>query len=234
MLDQFNKGNIDGEGNHLPPQPKNYVDNAMVCAVWYKMSLALMCLLHAIFTVCGQPEEHLRQCPLALDKWEGMVVSYKAILLGLVINSRDMTVSMTKEYVAELHKILNKTWHGARKTFHLNELEILLGKFAQLGESVTWIFRLLTHMYCSTAFALQANREHLAENSPSFGTYIKRIKQLHQEQTSETKRNIAHINFALKKSAQQVHWLKHKYHINKCGKQLHSIQRFPGPRQSVI
>jgi hypothetical protein len=144
-----------------------------------------------------------------------MIVPYKATLLGLVINSRDMTVSMTEEYVAELHKLLNETWHRARKTFHLNELEVLLGKCACLGESVNWIFHLLIHMHRSTAFALKANQEHLAEKSASFSAYIKRIKQLRQEQTSETKRNIAHINFALKKSAQQVHRLKHKYHINK-------------------
>lgn len=117
----------------------------------------------------------------------GMVVSYKATLLGLVINSRDMTVSVTKEYIAELHTLLNDTWHGARKTFHLNELEILLGKCARLGESVNWVYHLLTHMYLSTAFALKSNREHLAEHSESFSAYIKKIKQLRQEQTFATK-----------------------------------------------
>jgi hypothetical protein len=170
----LNKGNVDNGGNQLPPQPKIYVDDAMVCAVWHNMALALRCLPHAIFTICGQPEEHLRQCPLALDKWDGMIVAYKATLLGLVINSRDMTVSMMEEYVAELHKLLNEMWHGARKTFHLNELEVLLGKGARLGESVNWVFHLLTHMYRSTAFALKANREHWAEKSASFSAYIKR------------------------------------------------------------
>lgn len=210
----INKGNIDDQGNHLPPQPKIYVDDALICAVWFKMTLALRALLHAIFKVCGEPAEHLRQCPLALDKWKGMLICYRAILLGLIIDTRAMTVGITEEYIEELHKLLCEKWHTSRRSFYLNELEQLLGKCARLGEGASWTYHLLSHMYRSTAFAIKSNREHLAKNSPSFMAHIKRIKQLRQEHTWETRKSIAHINFALKKSAQMVHRVKEKYYIN--------------------
>jgi hypothetical protein len=44
----------------------------------------------------------LRQCSLALDKWEGMFVAYEAIFLGLLYDARKLTVKMTEAYMEEL------------------------------------------------------------------------------------------------------------------------------------
>jgi hypothetical protein len=69
-----------------------------------------------------------------MDKWVGMIVSREAVLLGLVFNSRTLTVGITTDYRAELLELPNRTWHKARKSFTIHELEVLVGECARLGE----------------------------------------------------------------------------------------------------
>ena len=76
-------------------------------------------------------------------------------MLGLIWNTRSLTVGITEEYLAEVHKLLTDTCHEGRKSsFNVKELEKLLGKCQRLGEAANWVFHLLTHMHQSTAFAL--------------------------------------------------------------------------------
>jgi hypothetical protein len=110
----------------------------------------LRAVIQAIFTVTGFPETAVRQCTLAMDKWVGMIVSHEAVLLGLVCNSRTLTAGITADYRAELLELLNRTWHKARKSFNIHELEVIVGKCARLGEGANWVFHLMTHMYAST------------------------------------------------------------------------------------
>ena len=198
-----------------PIQPRIYVDDAMICAVWHEMRFALRCLIHAIFVLCGFPDEARRQCSLALDKWTGLHVGEEAVLLGLIFSFRTLTVGITPEYLRELHQLLSSTWHHGRKSFTVNELEKLLGKCARLGEGANWVFHLLTQLYRSTWFALQQNTEFLGQRSPNFIQHMKRIKELRTNHQMDTRQRIAHINFAIKKSAQQVHKAKNQYFINK-------------------
>ncbi|KAL7489748.1 hypothetical protein ACHAW6_015468 [Cyclotella cf. meneghiniana] len=125
---------------------------------------------------------------------------------------------MTKEYLEELGNLLKKTWHKSRKSFYINELEVLLGKCTRLGKAANWVYHLMTHMCTSSSFALWENREFLGKNSPNFVAYIKKIKELRKraaEDTSYMQDNIAHINFAMKKSSQSVHRSKREYYIGK-------------------
>jgi hypothetical protein len=94
-----------------------------------------------------------------------MKVSYQAILIGLIWNTRALTVGITDKYRAELHALLNRTWHKARTSFTIHELEVLVGKCARLGEGTNWVFHLMTHMYASTAFALKSNANFLGQRS---------------------------------------------------------------------
>jgi hypothetical protein len=153
-----------------------------------------------------------------MDKWEDMLISYYAVLLGLLFNTRTLTVAMTKEYLEELRTLIKKTWHKGRKSFYINELEVLLGKCARLGEAANWVYHLMTHMYSSSSFALRENREFLGRNSSNFVKYINKIKELRKrakEETSDVQENIALINFAMKKSSQSVHRSKREYYIGK-------------------
>lgn len=153
-----------------------YVDDALIVAVHFQMRRMLRAVVAAFFTVCGEPETDKRQSPLAMDKWGGLVIAHQSVLLGLVFNTRRLTVTvaMTEDYLAELRELIAKTWHKNRKCFYINELEVLLGKFARLGEAANWIYHLLTHMYSSASFALRGNEEFLGNRSQSFIAYISR------------------------------------------------------------
>jgi hypothetical protein len=150
-----------------------------------------------------------------MDKWVGMKVSWYAILLGLMFNTRTMTVAITDEYRIDLLNLLNSTWHAARKTFTVNELEVLIGKCARLGEAANWVFHLMTHLYESTAQALRMNGQFLGDRSRNFVQHIKMIKSLKKAHSEKTRENMAVINFSIKKAAQLIHRCTEKYPITK-------------------
>ena len=54
---------------------------------------------------------------MAMDKWEGMVVSHEAILLVLAIDSRKLTVGIPQAYLDEVKVIIDTHWPQARKSF---------------------------------------------------------------------------------------------------------------------
>ena len=62
----------------------------------------LAATIEAIFTVMGKDEPEFRQCPLGMDKCEMLVVSTKQMVLGLVIYTTSMTVSLPLNYISEI------------------------------------------------------------------------------------------------------------------------------------
>ncbi len=94
-------------------------------------------------------------------------------LLGVILYTDTMTVSMTPEYVAEIRDLLDITWHHARKRFTVSEAQSLTGKLARLAEGAHWVFHLLSHLYTSIAHALAENKKLLSESSEEFQTVWK-------------------------------------------------------------
>ena len=63
---------------------------------------------------------------------------------------------------------INATWHTSRCTFNVQEEHTLTGKLGHLSEGAPWVFRILTHLYASIAFALAQNKRILTETSREF------------------------------------------------------------------
>ena len=221
----INKGVLDEKGEQKPIDTKIYVDDCLLCAPWMHFVKLLRSVVKAIFVVTGFPDNRLRQCAVAMDKWIGMKVSYSTTLLGLTFNTRTMTVGITEQYRIELLNLLNTTWHEKRKAFSVHELEILVGKCARLAEGANWVYHLMTHMYNSTAFALKKNDEFLGQNSRNFIEHIKKIKELRRNSRA-TREDIAVINFSIKKAAQQVHRCTNEYFIPKTMRREIEFLRF--------
>ena len=69
----INRGIMDDVGNPVNLPAHIYVDDAIMLspnADHIKMVLAAM--IELIFVVMGEPEEELRQCPMAMDKWRDL------------------------------------------------------------------------------------------------------------------------------------------------------------------
>ncbi len=65
-----------------------------------EVELVLAALIEAIFVIMGTPDTTVRQCPLVMDKWLDLVVAPKQRMLGLVIDTNTLTVSIPPDYLA--------------------------------------------------------------------------------------------------------------------------------------
>ncbi len=108
----INHGIMDDAGKQRDLPTRIYVYNALMLALDADhMKMVLAATIEAIFVVMGKPEVKVRQCPLAMDKWLGLVISPKQTMLGLVINNNTLTVAIPPKYLQEVLKLLNSTWH---------------------------------------------------------------------------------------------------------------------------
>jgi hypothetical protein len=92
------------------------VDDALLLghSKW-QIRMKLAALIKAIFFVMGEPDTTVRQCPLAMDKWEELVIRLVKTMLGLVIDTYRRTVSIISNYGNKVLSLLNNTWHCGRK-----------------------------------------------------------------------------------------------------------------------
>ncbi len=158
-------------------QARIYVDDVLMLALSRShMEMVLATLIEAIFVVMGELDTVLRQCPLAMDKWEELVVGPTQTMLGLVINTDKQTVAIPEKYLLELRELINNTWHVHQRTFTVQEAQQLTGKLGHLAEGATWVFHLLSHLYASIAQALAGNKQFLAESSREFRDIIESLR----------------------------------------------------------
>ena len=96
--------------------------------------------------------------------------------------------------------------------FKVNDMQKLVGKLARLGEGAPWVFKLMSHLYTSLAFALKSNTELLEKSSSGFRDLIKQIttKNFSGKQADHQR----HVNFAMKQAAKVVNRCRHQYPAN--------------------
>ncbi len=94
-------------------------------------------------------------------------------MLGLLIDTNRMIVSVPDNYIQGVCLLIESTWHTHCQQFTVKEAQELTGKLGHLTEGAIWVFYLLTHLYASIAYALSENEIFLADSSPEFQTLIK-------------------------------------------------------------
>jgi len=207
------KGVIDDKGILLPMTANIYVDDVLAAAAHHKNMLRLLAaIIEAIFTVCGTPDMAVRQCPLSLEKWHELTVGPVQIALGLVINTNTMTVGITDEYIDKV-RILLSNWDPNKRFFQVNDMQKLIGKLARLGEGAPWIFKLMSHLYTSLAFALKSNTALLKKSSSGFRDLVKQITT--KSFSGKISDHQRHINFAMKKASKMVNRNHATYLVNR-------------------
>jgi hypothetical protein len=75
------------------------------------MKMVLAATIEAILVVMGEPDVAVTQCPLTMDKWLELVIDPKQTMLGLIINTNRLTVSIPAKYLQEVLDLLNSTWY---------------------------------------------------------------------------------------------------------------------------
>ena len=81
--------------------------------------MVLAAMIEAIFTVMGKPNDSVRQCPLAMDKWTELVIGPRQIGLGLIIDNNWLTVAIPLKYLKEVCDLLDSIWHPNRRQFKI-------------------------------------------------------------------------------------------------------------------
>ena len=138
--------------------------------------MALAATLEAIFTVMGHPNTRLHQCPVAMDKWQDLVVAPWQTMLGLRLNTRHLSVAILTDYRAGVLALLDSpTWRPGRYNFHVGQAQTLVGKLNCLAEGAYWVHHLLSHMYTLIAHALAKNTEFLNDSSVDFRRLVNTI-----------------------------------------------------------
>ena len=122
-----------------------------------------------------------------------------------------MTVGITNEYIEQVRELLND-WDHNKRFFKANQMQKLVGKLARLGEGAPWIYKLMSHLYSSLAFALKNNTKLLTQSSSKFRNLLEQIS------TKTFSRKIFDhqrlVNFALKKTGKMVNKNNRTYLVN--------------------
>jgi hypothetical protein len=93
----MNKGTLEAHGNRAKLPARIYPDDALMLALSKShMELVLAALIKAIFVFMGKPDTTVRQCPLVMDKWSELVVAPKQRMLGLIIDTNNLTVDTAR------------------------------------------------------------------------------------------------------------------------------------------
>ena len=160
-------------------KPKNtphrlFVDDDVYAEVLKKHRVlqAIASGIEAIFIILGESNLAHRQGPIAWDKLFEMVINHTNKILGLIIDTRKMTVSIPQEFIDTVITLLRTVWHPKRKSFKVKEIEILTGMLADISNTPPWLRHLLSQLYTSAGYALGANRRQLLCTKKSFREQI--------------------------------------------------------------
>ena len=120
----INTGVLDNQGNRVLLPAKIYVNDALMLAISKEnMEQVLAALTEAIFVVMGASDTSVRQCGLAMDKWEQLHVAPIQTMLGLLINTNRMIVSIPDDYIQDVCLMIKSTWHTHRQQFRVKEAQ---------------------------------------------------------------------------------------------------------------
>jgi hypothetical protein len=100
---------FNSAGRCLPTKHNIYVDDNLLAKVAAYMHWALASGFEATFTIMGHPCPSLHPVAVNLDKLEELVVSPLQILLGLLVNTREITVSISEDFHREVLALLTST-----------------------------------------------------------------------------------------------------------------------------
>jgi hypothetical protein len=210
----INRGIIDDAGNWMDLPARIYVNNALMLSLNVDhMKMVLAATIKAIFVVMGEPDVAVRQCPLAMDKWIELVIGPKQTMLGLIIDTNRLTISIPAKYLQEVLDLLNSTWHPNRRCFKVSQAQKLTGKLTRLTKGANWVFHLLSHLYSMIAYALSKNKRLLTESSAEFRDIVLAIQA--NAFITPCKDLAWHTSFAMKQAAKLTHHASYQYNINK-------------------
>lgn len=210
--DGFNSGVLDSAGTPASTPHKYYVDDGIYAELYdiARIKRAVAASIEAVFLLLGDSELDRRQDPVSFDKLLEMFVAPANRILGHIIDTRRMTVSIPDEFTKEVSHLLRTTWGPHRFRFFINEAEELAGKLGHVAYAAPWLRYLMSHIYCSLAMALGIARADLIRSNRAFRKALQLIKNAPDGAAGNRTRT-----FHQAETARQVHKYKKPFNISK-------------------
>ena len=141
------KGVLDDEGNPINTPHHLFVDDDVYAEVYDigRIEQAIAAGIEALFLLLGESDIKRRQDPIAWDKLKEMIIHSRNKILGLIINTRRMTVSAPPEYIEKVVKLMETKWIR-RMAFEVKAAENLAGQLAHIGNTALWLKHLMSHL----------------------------------------------------------------------------------------
>ena len=221
--DGFNHGVRDDAGNDADTPHHTYVDDDIYAEIWDRVRIeqAVAASIEAIFLLLGYSELDKRQDPISFDKMIEMAVAPINCILGHIVDTRHLTVSTPREFIAEVLKSLLTTWGEHRRRFFISEAEVLTGKLGHISIAAPWLRYLMTHIYCSLAYALKLANWELIRSNAAFRQALRTMKQ-----TPPTPAGSKVKSFYQAETARQTHRSRRQFRIpNTLRRELHLVTR---------
>ena len=139
---------------------------------------------------------------ISIEKWLELVIGTIQTILGLTVNTNLMTVGITPKYRQQVFNLITEKWPDTRQIFKVRDIHKLVGKVARLGKGAPWIYKIMSHVYTSLAYALKQNKLLLKECSPKFRDIVSRIER--KQFSGNHREFVKELNFALKMASKMV------------------------------
>ena len=126
-----------------------------------RIKQAIAAGIDAIFVILGESALDRHHDPISWDKLFKMVISHVNKILGLIVDTCEMTIETPEEFRAKVEKLVLDTWHLGCQGFFIKETETLTGQLEHSRNSAPWLKHLMSHIYTLTAYTLKSNRSYL-------------------------------------------------------------------------
>ena len=185
-----------------------FVDDSLFAHTRDTIKHSMAASIEALYIILGYPETKIRQDALSLDKYFESVCSHERVQLGILINTRSMTLSLTDKRRKNMLDELSH-WHKKRKSFTLIQGVTLCGTLEFWASTSPWVRFLYLNL------RLAVNR------CITFCTKISKNKKLVKDMITElskskdTKQFHLRERFVQSKIAKEIFKYKEMVHINK-------------------
>ena len=158
ITDSLNKA-VFPENNVVPVNTPRYVfmDDNHMADVFDNIKQAMAGSIESIFYVLGFPAPKLRRDAISWDKYDHANCSWRKLQLGLVVDTRKMTVELPADKMDDLCELLQH-WHSKRKSFTRLQISQLLGKLEFAAKVAPWLRFFCISLRDSCLIALRKNR----------------------------------------------------------------------------
>jgi hypothetical protein len=137
--DRLNPGVQDANGDRLPTAYNMHVDDSLYAEVGRQRLLkAMRHSIHALHEVLGGDDPTLRPRLVDQEKFHREPIGHRRTQLGVVIDTRRLTVEMTDAKHQDLWTELTSRWGTHRRSFTVLEAAELLGKLIDAANTCTW------------------------------------------------------------------------------------------------